>query len=85
MLEIEINGSPFSGLTQRMPEYRAYIEGSDGDGHFFYFHPLICADDTEATEKAKQLVVGHAVELWCGERLVLRFGAQAKMRQCAVS
>lgn len=65
-------------LTQRMPEYRAYIEGSDGDGHFFYFHPLICADDTEATEKAKQLVVGQAVELWCGERLVTRLERKPK-------
>jgi hypothetical protein len=61
-----------------MPEYRAYIEGSDEDGHFVYFHPLICADDTEATEKAKQLVVGHAVELWCGERLVMRLERKPK-------
>jgi hypothetical protein len=50
----------------------------DEDGHFVYFHPLICADDTEATEKAKQLVVGHAVELWCGERLVMRLARKPK-------
>ena len=64
-----------------MPEYRAYIEGSDEDGRFVYIHPLICADDTEATEKAKQVVVGHAVELWCGERLVMRLEHRAKDRQ----
>jgi hypothetical protein len=66
-------------------EYRSYTEGSDEDGHFVYFHPLICADDTEATEKAKQLVVGHAIQLWCGVTVGEAAGAQAKMRPCAVS
>jgi len=52
-----------------MAEYRAYLVGSDG--HFVGFEPLICADDTEATEKAKSLVDGHDVELWNGARLVV--------------
>ena len=45
-----------------MAEYRAYLV--DSDGHFSEAVPLICADDGEAIEKAKQLAVGHDVELW---------------------
>jgi len=44
-----------------MAEYRAYLIGSDG--HFCDAVDLVCADDTEAIEKAKQLVNGHDVEL----------------------
>jgi hypothetical protein len=51
----------------------ADFAGSVGDdGHFIGFEPLICADDVEATEKAKRLVHGYDVELWCGGRLVIR-------------
>jgi hypothetical protein len=53
-----------------MREYRAYTVGVDG--HFTGFEPMICADDTEAIEKAKRLVDGHDVELWSGQRLVIR-------------
>jgi hypothetical protein len=53
-----------------MAEYRAYTV--DHDGHFNGIEPLACADDAEAIEKARQLVDGHDVELWCGERLVIR-------------
>jgi hypothetical protein len=35
-----------SGIT---PEYRAYQVGLDG--HFIGFEPLVCRDDSEATEK----------------------------------
>ena len=37
-----------------------------------------CADDAEATAKAKRLVDGHDVELWSGNRLVTRLKAAAK-------
>ena len=53
-----------------MPEYRACTVGLDG--HFAGFEPLICADDTEATDKAQRLVDGHDIELWSGHRLVVR-------------
>jgi hypothetical protein len=43
-----------------MPEYRAYVVGSDG--HFIDAFELECADDTEAMERAKQLVNGHDIE-----------------------
>lgn len=49
-----------------MAEYRAYLIGSDG--HFYEAFHLICADDAEAIEKAKQLVNGHHVEPWQYDR-----------------
>ena len=36
----------------------------DSDDRFYDVVPLICADDDEAMEKAKQLADGHDVELW---------------------
>jgi hypothetical protein len=54
-----------------MPEYRAYVVGVDG--HFIGFEPLICRDDAEAITKAQRLVNDQEIELWCCERLVVRF------------
>jgi len=45
-----------------LAEYRAYLIGDDG--HFFDAFPLICADDAEAIEMAKKLVIDRDVELW---------------------
>ena len=56
-----------------MAEYRAFTVGRDG--HFIGFVPLICVNDAEATERARCLVGGHDIELWCGERLVIRIKA----------
>ena len=53
-----------------MPEYRADRVGLDG--HFFGFESLVCAEDAEATEKAKRLVDGYDIELWSGERFIIR-------------
>jgi hypothetical protein len=53
-----------------VPEYRAYIVGVDG--HFIGFEPLICRNDGEAVAKAKRLLDGHDIEIWSGERLVIR-------------
>ena len=53
-----------------MNEYRAYAVGSDG--RFIGYEPLACADDKTAIERAKRLVDGHDVELWSGDRLVVR-------------
>jgi hypothetical protein len=57
-------------------EYRVYTVGSDG--HFSGFEPLICADDTEAIEKAKRLVNGQDIEIWSGDRFVIRLLPRAK-------
>jgi hypothetical protein len=57
-----------------MAEYRAYVVGDDG--HFIAAEPIICHDDVEAIAKAQRLVDGHAVELWSGERFVLKLEAK---------
>jgi hypothetical protein len=54
-----------------MAEYRAYIIGSDG--HFLRAIEILCADDDTAKEYAKNLVDGHDVELWQGERKIEAF------------
>ena len=53
-----------------MTEYRAYTVGLDG--HFISFEPLVCRDDGEAVAKARHLVDGHDVEVWSGERFIVR-------------
>lgn len=52
-------------------EYRAYIMGADG--HILNRIDLLCADDDDATEQAKQLVDGHDVELWQFARKIAEF------------
>ncbi len=54
-----------------MPEYMAYAIGAGG--HLIAVKALDCADDVEAAEKMKGLVGGRDVELWCGDRFVIRF------------
>ena len=53
-----------------MPEYRVYIIGSDG--HFFNSVELDCADDSEAMERANNLLI-HGVELWQRDRKIGQF------------
>jgi hypothetical protein len=45
-----------------MADYRVYIIGADG--HFRSAIPLVCENDDDAIERAKQLVDGHDLELW---------------------
>ena len=54
-----------------MAEYRAYVIGTDG--RFMRAVGLVCPDDDTAKEYAKQLVDGHDVELWQGDRRIERF------------
>jgi hypothetical protein len=54
-----------------MVGYRAYIIGIDGK--FLRAIELVCPDDDSAKEYAKQLVDGHDVELWQGERKIGTF------------
>lgn len=54
-----------------MAEYRVYIV--DRDGHFFDAVHLICADDAEAIEQARELAIGRGVELWRLDRKVAVF------------
>jgi hypothetical protein len=61
-----------------MAEYRVYL--IDSDDRFYDVVPLICADDDEAMEKAKQLADGHDVELWQRDRKVARFDHKPKIQ-----
>ena len=54
-----------------MGEYRAYVIGADG--HIELRVDLAVPDETIARERAKQLVNGHAVELWQGATKIERF------------
>jgi hypothetical protein len=58
------------GTGAAMAEYRTYTVGLDG--HFVRSQALICADDAEAIEKAKRFVDGHDIELWSGDRFIIR-------------
>jgi hypothetical protein len=53
-----------------MADYRAYIVGEDG--HFLDCEARPCNDDRQAVEGAKQQVDGYLIELWCGERFVVK-------------
>lgn len=59
-----------------MAEYKAYVVGHDE--HFIGFTALDCIDDVEAIAKARRLIDGHDIELWCGPRLVIRLTTLAK-------
>jgi hypothetical protein len=52
-----------------MAEYRAYTVGFNG--RFVGFETLVCADDAEAVEMAKSLVVDRSIELWSGPRFII--------------
>jgi hypothetical protein len=54
----------------KVPEYRAYIVGQDG--HFRGFEGFACRDDADAVAKAERLIDGHDIELWSGERFIVR-------------
>jgi hypothetical protein len=51
----------------------AYVIGSDG--HIIRRMDILCGDEDEARQKAKQPVNGHAVGLWQTDRLIERFEA----------
>jgi hypothetical protein len=51
-----------------MPEYRAFLVGSDG--HFHSSQGLEAPDDQAAVEAAKSLVNGFDVEVWLRDRKV---------------
>jgi len=42
------------------------------DGHIKSSRAFVCESDDDATVWAKQLVDGHDIELWSGERFVIR-------------
>jgi hypothetical protein len=54
-----------------MAEYRAYI--MEEDGHIRSYRAFVCEGDADAMVWAKQLLDGSDIELWSGDRFVIRF------------
>jgi hypothetical protein len=63
-------------LGQRVIEYRAYLVGSDG--HFVKFVGLSCSSDAEAIEQARRLIDSDVIELWSGDRFIVRLAPKEK-------
>ncbi len=51
-------------------EYRAYAVASDG--RFMEFKEIVCGDDDEAVARAKRLIGNSDIEVWNGDRFVIR-------------
>jgi hypothetical protein len=65
-----------SGLgVAEVSNYRAYVIGYDG--HIASFRAFAC-DSDDATVWAKQLVDGHDIELWSGDRFVILLQSPSK-------
>ena len=64
------------GRKTGMADYRAYTVGSDG--HFIDYQGFACDNDADATERARQLANGHDIELWSGERFIIRLERKPK-------
>jgi hypothetical protein len=54
-----------------MQGYYAFVIGEDG--HITNRVEVICDDDEEAKRCARQMVDGHAIELWQGARMIASF------------
>ena len=48
-------------------------------GHSIGFEPMICRDAGAAAAKAQRLVNGHDMELWDGERSLVRLECSPKL------
>jgi hypothetical protein len=67
----------FSGLgVSEVTKYRAYVMGEDG--FIAHLRAFICGNDADATVWAKQLGDGHDIELWSGDRLVIRLNSTGR-------
>jgi hypothetical protein len=69
-----------------MADFRAYI--MDHDGHVKLRVDLPgCANETDATQRAKRMIDRHDIELWDGAKFIERFRRQQDAEQlfCAAS
>lgn len=57
-----------------MVEYRVYEIGDDD--HIVKSTPLVCNDDQEAIARVRELAAGCVIEIWSGERFVVRLTPQ---------
>lgn len=69
MAIVDIAKARRTGASRTLSEYRAYAVGSDGE---FIGVEMICRDDGEAVASAKRLMGDCDVELWNGNRFVIR-------------
>jgi hypothetical protein len=66
-----------TGITAaQMIEYRAYTLSSDD--HITASRGFTSTSDTDAIVWAKQLIDGHDIELWSGDRFVIRLRHKEK-------
>jgi hypothetical protein len=72
---------PLSGAIE-MAGYRAFTVGTDG--HFVGFEPIVCDTDDQAVARAKHLLDGRAIEVWCAERLVAKLKPENPQRRANV-
>jgi hypothetical protein len=63
------------GVT-KVSEYRAFIMGKDG--HVANCRAFVCGNDADATVWAGQLAEADDIELWSGDRLVIRLASKGK-------
>jgi hypothetical protein len=59
-----------------MAQYRAFTIADDG--HFISYRAFTCVNDAEAIVWAKQLFDHRVVELWSGDRFIIRLDDQTK-------
>jgi hypothetical protein len=57
-----------------MPDYRAYLIGTDG--HYFKSVVLDALDEAGAIAATRQLVDGHDIELWQRDRKIAKFDSK---------
>ena len=63
-------------------EYRAYLIGPDG--RIQRCIELVCGCEDAARARAEQLVDGHDIELWSGERFVIRLDRREAGKKPAI-
>jgi hypothetical protein len=59
-----------------MTDYRVYVIGTDG--HFVKAVELDRASDSAAIETAEQFIDGHDLEVWQGDRFIIRLVPREK-------
>jgi hypothetical protein len=59
-----------------MTDYRVYVIGLDG--HFLKAVELDCANDSAAIETAEQFIDGLDLEVWQGDRFIIRLVPKEK-------
>jgi len=56
--------------------YRVYL--LEHDGRVVSETPLVCSDDVEASKQAKHFIGRYVIELWNGDRLIIRLQPKSK-------